>query len=126
MDLEHDDWVATVGANVGYVLNGEYRWWDEGAPVQEVLGRISAALETFGPYLSLSTLAGAFELRGAAQLPGKPFALVVIALLNGDVGLVVRHLADAEAILCTQTDAVCDQFKDFEVRVRKRLSAIAG
>lgn len=126
MGLEQDDWTATVGANVGYVLNGEYRWWDEGAPVQEILDAIDAALARFRPYMHLTTLAGAFKFQGAAENPGKPYTLVVIALLNRDANLVARLLADAEAILCARPDAVCDQFKDFEMRVTKRLSTMAG
>jgi hypothetical protein len=126
MGLEQDDWTATVGANVGYVLNGQYRSWNEGAPVQEVLEAIDAALARFKPFMSLTTLAGAFRFQGAAENPGTPYSLVVIALLNRDTDLVVRLLADAAAVLCARPDAVCDQFKDFETRVTKQLSTMAG
>jgi len=135
MALEHDEWVGTAGANVGYILEGEYRYWDTGTSAQLVLDRISSALDKFRPFMSLATLHQAFSFRGAAENPGTPYALVVIALLNGDTDLVAGRLAEASRIFCgtslpteaplpdseRRLDEVCDQFREFEARVRLRL-----
>jgi hypothetical protein len=124
MSLADDDWIGTVGANVGYVLGGEYRWWNEGASVQPIVDDILAALEWFRPYMTLKTIADVFRLDWASRNPGAPYAMVVIALLNGNPSLVAKQLADAESIFCERADEVCDQFRAFETRVRERLSTI--
>jgi hypothetical protein len=123
MSLSDDEWIGTVGANVGYVLGGAYRWWNEGAPPGPIVDDILAGLERFSPYMSLETIADAFAHDWAAGNPGAPYARVVIALLNGDPSRVVQHLADAESVLCARADAVCDQFRAFDARVRARLVA---
>jgi hypothetical protein len=95
MSLPDDEWTGTVGANVGYVLGGEYRWWNEGARVQPILDDILGALEWLQPYMSLKTIADVFTFEWASRNPGAPYALVVIALLNGDPTLVAHRLAHA-------------------------------
>ena len=124
MSLWHDEWIGTVGANVGYVLGGEYRWWNEGSSVQPIVDEILAALERFRPYMTLKTIADVFRHDWAFRNPGAPYALIVIALLNVDPPLVAKHVAHAESILCERPDEVCDQFRAFETRVRARLSTI--
>lgn len=47
--------VGTVGANVGYVLSGEYRWWDSPSSASEVVQGILSALERLRPFASLET-----------------------------------------------------------------------
>ena len=120
MSLPDDEWTGTVGANVGYVVGGEYRWWNEGARLQPIVDDILRALEWFKPYMSLRTIADVFTFEWASSNPGAPYALVVIALLNGDSTLVADRLAHAESILCVRADEVCDQFRGFEARVRGR------
>ena len=126
MSVEDDEWIGTVGGNVGYVLGGEYRWWNEGASAQAIVEDILAALETLRPYTSLTTIADVFTCGWASGNPGAPYALVVIALLNADPPLVVRQLAHAELVLCARADEVCDQFRAFDARVRERLSSIGS
>jgi hypothetical protein len=122
MSLPHDDWVATAIGNVGYVLAGKYRVWNPGTPVEIVLDAVVSACEWFRPYMSLGTIADVYKHEWAAANPGTPYALVVIALLNGDGALVEKRLAAAKAILCARDDEVCDQFREFALRVRQRLS----
>jgi hypothetical protein len=120
MSIDHYDWVATVGSNVGYLIDGQYRWWEEGADVALILESISAALEKLAPFASLATLADGFALTGTDG-PGMPYAKVVIALLNRDAPLVDEELERARAVFCVQADEVCEQFLAFERRVRETL-----
>jgi hypothetical protein len=121
MMLPNDDWVATAGSNVGYVLGGEYRTWQGGSRPQAVLDDILAALESLRPFMGLTTISDVFTRDWAARNPGTPYARVVVALLTDDAPRVARELAYAESIFCIKQDEVCDQFKEFAARVRARL-----
>lgn len=113
--------VGTVGANVGYILGGEYRWWDSPSSVPEVEQVIFSALERLRPFASLSTLSGAWDIKGADADPGKAYRLVVVWLLLGDIGKVRDHLRLARIEYCKQDDEVCEQFRHFEARVEERI-----
>jgi len=120
MGLPQDEWTATIGGNVGYVLGRQYRSWHAGGTVEHAVDEILLGLEWFRPYMTLGRVTDAFKHDWAAANPGTPYALVVIALLNRDAGMVNTQLAHARSIFCARDDEVCDQFREFETRVRAR------
>jgi hypothetical protein len=46
---------------------------------------------------------------------------VTVALLTGDRARVLAELTSAESTLCAHGDEVCEQFREFDARVRRRL-----
>ena len=121
LGVPHDKYVGTVGANVGYLIDGQVITWVEPTPADEVVRAIERALERLRPYLSLDRLPQAWELKGASD-PGKLYRLVVIALLRGDRESAMQALENARKVFCKVENAVCDQFRDFEARALQYLS----
>ena len=125
MDLPDCPTTVTVGANVGYILDGHYRAWSAGSDPAEILSTITAGLEKLRPFASLSALPGAFHFRGVAGSPGTPYVAVVVALLLQDRPTVITRLEDARRVYCSRPDEVCEQFRGFEARVHARLGTVA-
>jgi len=114
-----DAWVATVGANVGYVLGGEYLYWDDPKAVDEVLHKITSALTTLSRIRSLDTLTDAVAAN--VDDPGRHYRLVCLAAIRDRPDEVTQQLTEARATYCARPDAVCEQFLGFERRIRERL-----
>jgi hypothetical protein len=122
MSLEAFPWTASATANVGYILDGQYRRWQKGTDPNVVLDHILRATERLLPYASLDRLSGAFALPVVASNPGAPYTLITIALLQGNHDLVQTLLHEGAARFCKQPNAICEQFRGFERRVRERLA----
>jgi hypothetical protein len=121
MALPDDAWIGTVGGNVGDVLGGPYKFWEGGAHAKDIVETMTAGLEALRPYTTLTSLAGVFEHDWAARHPGAPYTRVTVALLTGDRARVLAELTSAESTLCAHADEVCEQFREFDARVRRRL-----
>jgi hypothetical protein len=120
LGLSADDWVGTVGANVGYVLGDEYKSWEPPRELEEVLRTIDSALERLRPLLSLDKLPRAWEIKGAKD-PSWRYREIVILLLRGERQSALDRLDAARAEMCQQKDEICEQFQAFAQRVQARL-----
>jgi hypothetical protein len=121
LDLPSDEWTGTVGANVGYVLSGEYKWWQPPAQAVEVISAIEESLERLKLFLSLERLPEVWKIRGT-NAPGWHYGLITSLSLAGRHADAMSQLDAAKAELCNNDDPVCEQFRGFEKRLRSRLS----
>jgi len=124
MALPEDPGSLTLSANVGYVLDGVYRSWPPGSP-SDLLPTIDAGLDVLRPFASLSKISSAFGIKGVAESPTRHYVAVVVALLLKDRVAVLSGLDRGRSAFCSQPDEVCDQFREFEARVLKRLSSLS-
>jgi len=119
MELPEDEWIGSLGGNVGYVLNQEYRWWGPPSPASDVLAAIDAALDKLRPFLSLDKLAAAWAF--TSKDPAWRYREIVILLLRGLHDAIPEHLEAARAEFCQHQDEVCEQFEQFAGNVRTAL-----
>jgi hypothetical protein len=122
MGFPKDEWVGTVGANVGYVLGEGYRWWEPPSEPYEVLQAIDSALDRLRLFLSLDALPVAFTITGAKS-PSWRYNEIAILLFQGNRKAVLERIEDARAAFCQQRDEVCEQFEAFAQRVQERITA---
>jgi hypothetical protein len=125
LDIPLDEFVATVGANVGYVLGTGYRRWEPSSAPAEVLLAIESAVEKLRPFMRLEALEQAWAVTEVGG-PGKPYRRVILALLRGASTAFVQSLREAEAQLCRHEDEVCAQFRGFSDRARARAFELFG
>ncbi len=126
MHLPQDDWVGTVGANVGYALGQQYKWWEAPAQCDEVMNTIELALEGLRPFLSLSKLPEAWAIQGA-RTPGWRYRDIVVSVLTGDSAGVLSRLESAREAFCQQEGEICEQFRLFARNLsQSHLPSIAG
>lgn len=123
LDVPLDRTIASVGDNVGFLLNGEYQSWHRGQKVDDVLGAIALAQERLLPYLSLKNLARVWDVTSRTVDPAWRYREIALLLLLGDSQRVPARLDEARAHFCRYEDEVCDQFRDFERRVQQHLNA---
>jgi hypothetical protein len=118
---------GTVGANVGYIVDGEYRSWlrlPGGSPVtvEEVVGTIHAALDRLARYANLDRLDAAWaELPDTRLDPSTPYRRVIVRFLLDDRPGVDRELAAAQDAYCFRDDEICADFQAFRGRLLARL-----
>jgi hypothetical protein len=116
---------STVGANVGYVLGGEYRSWLPlpGGPavtVDEVLTTVHAALDRLAGYRSIDLLPAAWDAIADSRLdPSHAYRRVIVQRLAGDEAGLQRELAAAEDTYCFRDDEICADFKAFRERLQR-------
>lgn len=116
---------STAGANVGYVLGGEYRSWlplPGGPPVtvEEVVTTIHAALDRLAGYRRLDLLQAAWKTIPDSRLdPSHAYRRVIVQYLLGDETGLQRELAAAEDAYCFRDDDICADFRAFRERLQK-------
>ena len=128
LGVPFDEYVGTVGANVGYVRGEDYRRWETPSGAAEVLDAIDGALELLRPFLRLEALPNAWSICGTSE-PGRFYRLIPIWLLLGEYSKVDAGLEEARSLFCRREGEVCEQFRAFEKRVRAyalRLRPAAG
>ena len=123
LGLPLDATVASVGDNAGFLLNGEYRSWKSGQKVEDVTSAIALAEERLLPYLSLKNIFGVWNLTSRNADPAWRYREIARLILLGEVDGIDDRLDAARADFCRYEDQVCEQFRDFERRVRQHLSA---
>ena len=111
--------VGTAGSNVGYILGGGYRIWAPSASPASVLDGIQSARAVLEKFMTLRTLPGAYEIRGAKS-PLWRFRLACIYYLLADEPGLESALAEGARTECRHQDAVCDQFRKFEAAMRAK------
>lgn len=116
MELPQDKWIATVGANLGYLLGQGYRSWAPPTTAEEVLAAIEAGLERLRPFLALEKLPGVWDLTGIRD-PAWRYREIVILLLSGLRDAIPERLAAAREEFCKRQDEVCEQFEQFAKNV---------
>lgn len=120
-DLPQYDYAASVVANVGYVVDGNYRSWRPPSTAEEVYDAIRVALDRLRGYASLDRLDDAWrEVRAADANPSTGYRRVVLALLQRDRPALERALERAEAEYCARDDEICANFRTFRERVLAR------
>ena len=125
LDRPNHPTTVTVGANVGYILDGRYRAWQRGSDPTEVTQTIEAGLQKLRPLASLAALPGLFSCPGVREAPGTPYVAILVALLRHDRGSLLARLEDARLAFCIRPDEICDQFRAFEERLGAELGAKA-
>jgi hypothetical protein len=125
MDLENHPTTGTVSANVGYILDTEYKRWDIPSHPQEVLDFIDKAFVRLKAFQSLELLPEAWQLKGT-QFPGWQSSLAVTYLLNGNRKGLEDTLALARKDFCSSEDAACEQWRNFERRLNEYISPSKG
>lgn len=119
-DIPADDWVFSVGANVGYVLGGEYLAWEPPSQVREVVEVIDSALGHLHSFLSLECLPKAWSIKGAKD-PMWRYREMILLLLRGEKLAIGEKFLDARRELCKREDEICEQYRGFERRLQERL-----
>ncbi len=112
---------ASVGNNVGFLLNGGYRRW-RGGKADDVLSAIDLAQERLLPYLSLENIMGVWNITSKIADPAWRYREIARLLLLGQTAEIPALLEAASADFCRYEDEVCEQFRDFERRVQQHLS----
>lgn len=120
LDLPLDPSVASVGANVGYIVDDAFQTWSPHSKVSDVLAVIALAQEKLMPYLSLEKLPGVWALTRLRD-PGMRYRQIAILLLLQDYLSIPETLETARSEFCRFEDAMCEQFRGFERRVRSML-----
>jgi hypothetical protein len=118
-----DRTIASVGDNVGYLLEGNYRSWRPIQSAEDVLNAITVAQEKLLPYLSENNMARVWDLTSRTADPAWRYREVALLILLGDSQHVQAKLHEARAHFCKFDDEVCEQFRDFERRARQHLTA---
>ena len=121
LDVPADEWVFTVAANVGYVLGDRHLAWQPPAEPQEVVEKISAALDELRKYLSLQRLTEAWKLRGT-QDPSWRYRNVIVFGLRNQRGQALALLDEVRDERCQAEDPGCEEFRGFEKRFREWMS----
>jgi hypothetical protein len=111
-----DPFGATVGANVGYILKGEYASWFSTADSSEPLLQIDRAKQILGRFVELRRLPEIFDIPGTKS-PGYQRRLAIIFHLLGDVEAADEWLSKAEASDCRVDDELCADFRRFRQRL---------
>lgn len=114
--LPNDPFVGTVGANVGYIVDGTYRSWSGGEDVSSVTRAIDEAQRILAPFADLAKLSVAWKIRGT-EAPGFERHLVVVHYLLGNRPEMDRWLGEAERLECRVEDGVCEQFRRFKANL---------
>lgn len=120
-----DRTIASVGDNVGYFMQGEYRKWAGGQSVDDVLSAIDSAQQRLLPYLSLENLLGVWNITSRTADPGWRYREIAQMLLLRRFADVQERLEMARAQFCKYEDEICEQFRDFERRVQQYMSTAA-
>lgn len=115
LGVPKDNWVGTIGANVGYVLGEGYRWWKPPSKAEEVIDKILLAFERYKPFLSLERIIDAWEVAGIDD-PDRSYREIVILIMQGHYEDALKKLEAARNMFCKQENEICDQFKGFERR----------
>lgn len=114
------EWTATVGANVGYILETGYRYWMPPAEAEEVLAAVEGALVRLRGFMPLSCLVGAWTIEGAER-PGWRFKEIAARFLAGDRDGMAERLDAARIALCKHEDEICEQYRLFAANLSKRM-----
>lgn len=123
LDVPHDPSRASVGNNVGFLLNGQHQTWRAGQ-TDDVLSAIALAQERLLPYLSLKNLTRVWdELSPRLADPAWRYREIARLLLLGETAEIPALLEAARADFCRYEDEICEQFRDFERNVQRHLSA---
>jgi len=111
---------ATIGANVGYVIDGEYRYFQPPTVATEVLDAIDAGLRVLDRYRSLEAIPrGLDEVRAADANPSTGYRRVVVYYLIGDAADMEAALKLARTeYMKNPGDEIAHQFIEFEKRLR--------
>ena len=125
LGLSRDPYVGTVGANVGYLLEGDYRSWSPPDTLTQVMEVTWAALERMRPFASMSTLEGAWQVKATMADPGAVYRLSIMAVISGDHAKLRERLEHARQRECAQENGVCEQFRAFEARLMAYANAPA-
>lgn len=124
LSLPADETSGSIGANVGYILDGKYRSWPADAALGEVLAAVDAAFGLMRPIMQLDRLADGWKMK-TTQDPLWRYREIVLLLLQQDAHQVKAKLAAAREVICAQEDELAVRFRKFEERVLQRLQGSA-
>ena len=120
--LENPAYVATVGADHGYVTGGSYKIW--AAPqdaAEDIYDSILQGLEKLRPFMALERVSEAYAAIPATEAdPSAHYRMVVIELLRGRPEAVAEMMLRAEMIYCRRDDEICEDFRLFQEKARAR------
>jgi hypothetical protein len=115
LGVPKDDWVGTIGANLGYVLHKGYLSFEPSVKPQEVVNTIQDALDQYKPFLELEKLIDAWHVASIKD-PNWPYREIVILILTGEFETALMRIEAARDKFCKEEDEICEQFKGFEQR----------
>jgi hypothetical protein len=117
-DLPEGPYAATIGANAGYVLDGQYRYFNPPASAAEVLEVMDGALGVLDQYRSLEAIPrGLDEVPAVSANPSTGYRRVVAYYLLGDMAAMEAALGLARAEY-TRHPEIAQKFLEFETRIR--------
>jgi len=105
-----DPAVGTVGANVGYVLDGTYRRWAPPSTAAEVVLAIDQALSKLRNHASLEMFEKLWVIPGS-DAPGWWIAALATEIHLGHRERALALLDEAEARECAYEDELCEQYR---------------
>ena len=122
LDLPESPFAATIGANVGYVLDGQYRYFEPPTTAANVLDVIDAALRVLDRYRSPEAIPrGLDEVRAVDANPSTGYRRVVAYYLMGDTAGMEEALERARAEYTRHPgDEIAERFSEFERRIQER------
>ena len=121
MELPLDQSSATVGSNVGQILDRRYSTWSGLVALDEVMADIDRASTRLAAFANLERLPEAFEIPGTAPLG--VYNIAPVHLYRRDRANAERALERGEAQCCFTGSLVCDQFQQFARNARAFLES---
>lgn len=121
LELPRYEYSATIGSNVGFVIDGKYREWEPPATAEEVLGLIDLGFERLKEFMHLDRIRDGFEIPGSDMT--KNYTLVLVELMRGDRVSMEREMEIAREVYCKHGGGPCEQVKQFESNLRERFPA---
>lgn len=120
VDLPESPFAATIGANVGYLLDAQYRYFEPPTTAADVLDVIDAALRVLDRYRSLVAIPrGLDEVRSVDANPSTGYRRVVAYCMMGDTAGMDEALERARAEYTRHPgDEIAELFSGFERRIR--------
>lgn len=120
LSLPLDETVGTLGANIGYVLTGNYRQWSEDSTSEEVLCAVDSAFALLRPLMDPHKLSEGWKME-AARDPLWRYREIALLVLQKDAVHAKARLELARTEYCRRDDSLAAQFRAFEERVLCRL-----
>lgn len=125
--LEYDEWVGTVGANVGYVNGDGYRTWEGIESKEEVLRELDKAMDRLRPYLRLDRLLDAWPAIRMQDDPVRTPRQLAIMLLTGvDRAIILQRLDHERPLWFKLGNDFVELFQRIEAGVHRHLAARAN
>lgn len=122
-DLPDSPNAESYGANVGYVVHGDFRAWSPPTTSDEVLDAIRDGFNVLSGYMSLELIPVALErVPAAIANPSARYRMVLVPFMLRREEQVRAALDQARIEYCRHEDTICEKFRRFESRILEAMN----